>query len=195
VSAPVPAERLTIDHIAQAVAPHELLSVQLFYRAALGFSFQPPLEFADLNGLVTSRTVVSPNGAIRLPLNTASSGDTSPERFRSSLHGSGVQHIALASSSIAEAVAAVDPAIVLTIPDNYYNDLDARFGLDADTLAFLRDNNVLYDRSDDGEFFHFYTQEVHGVFFEFVQRASYAGFGAANAPARLAAQARTRATR
>jgi 4-hydroxyphenylpyruvate dioxygenase len=183
---------LTIDHLAQAVAPHELLSVLLFYRAALGFGVQPPLELADLHGLVTSRTVISPNGQIRLPLNSASSGETSPERFRLTAHGSGVQHIALATPSIAELVTTIDPDVVLSIPANYYADLDARFGLDADTLAFLRDNNVLYDRVENGEFFHLYTREIHGVFFEFVQRNAYAGFGAANAPVRLAAQSRTR---
>jgi 4-hydroxyphenylpyruvate dioxygenase len=183
---------LRIDHIAQAVAPHELLSVLLFYRAALGFDLQPPLELVDPNGLVTSRTVVSPNGFIRFPLNTASSRDTSPERFRSEVHGSGVQHIAIATGSIGRLVGTIDPSVVLAIPSNYYDDVEARFGLDPATLAFLRANNVLYDRSDDGEFFHLYTHEIHGVFFEFVQRNSYAGFGAANAPVRLAAQSRSR---
>jgi 4-hydroxyphenylpyruvate dioxygenase len=185
-------EALRFDHIAQAVAPHEVLSMLLFYRTVLGFNLQPPLELVDPNGLVTSRTVVSANGAIRFPLNSAASGDTSPERFRHATHGAGVQHIALATDSIAKLVASIDPAIVLSIPENYYDDVAARFSVDDPTLGFLKANNVLYDRTDEGEFFHLYTQEIHGVFFEFVQRNSYSGFGAANAPVRLAAQSRTR---
>jgi 4-hydroxyphenylpyruvate dioxygenase len=183
---------LRFDHVAQAVAPHEVLSMLLFYRTVLGFNLQPPLELVDPNGLVTSRTVVSANGAIRFPLNSAASGDTSPERFRHATHGAGVQHIALATDSIAKLVGIVDPSVVLSIPENYYDDVAARFAVDAATLGFLKANNVLYDRTDEGEFFHLYTQEIHGVFFEFVQRNSYGGFGAANAPVRLAAQSRTR---
>jgi len=49
----------------------------------------------------------------------------------------------------------------------------------------------MYDRNDEGEFFHFYTEEVHGVFFEVVQRiGEYSRYGEANAFVRLAAQAR-----
>lgn len=37
----------------------------------------------------------------------------------------------------------------LGIPDNYYDDVDVRFGLDAGLVAELRDHDVMYDR--DGE--------------------------------------------
>ena len=43
----------------------------------------------------------------------------------------------------------------------------------------------------DGEFLHIYTQTFRDrFFFEIVQRKNYDLFGAANTPARLAAQAR-----
>jgi 4-hydroxyphenylpyruvate dioxygenase len=185
-------EWLRIDHIAQAVAPSELHSALLFYRAALGLELQPALEFADLNGLVTSRTVVSKNGSIRIPLNTAASGSTSPERFRSTAHGSGVQHVALAADSLDLILERIDRSVVLPIPENYYDDLMARFDLDAHAIKHLQANNLLYDRNDDGEYLHLYTQEINGLFFEFVQRVGYRGFGAPNAPIRLAAQAHQR---
>jgi 4-hydroxyphenylpyruvate dioxygenase len=181
---------MKFDHVAQALARHELLSVILFYRAVLGFSLQPPQELVDPNGLVTSRVVVSPGGEIRIPLNATSAGETAPERFRSIAHGSGVQHIAIAATSINDVLLRIDPSIVLPISPNYYEDLDARFGLQRELLEHLRKHNILYDRTDSGEFFHLYTQEIHGVFFEFIQRNNYEGFGAANAPVRLAAQSR-----
>jgi 4-hydroxyphenylpyruvate dioxygenase len=185
---------VTIDHIAQAVAADELLSALLFYRTVLGLDLQPSLEFADLNGLVTSRTVVSANGGIRIPLNTATSGATSPERFRSTAQGSGVQHIAFAANDFDAMLAIIDPQLVLPIPANYYDDLVARFDLDEVTLDHLKRHNLLYDRNDDGEYLHLYTQEMNGVFFEFVQRVRYRGFGAPNAPIRLAAQAHNQAS-
>ena len=45
----------------------------------------------------------------------------------------------------------------LTVPENYYDDLLARFGLDADRLAHLSELDLLYDREAHGEFVHFYT--------------------------------------
>ena len=50
---------------------------------------------------------------------------------------------------------------------------------------------MLYDRQGDAEYFQAYTRDFDcGFFFEIVQRRGYAGFGAANAPIRLAAQFR-----
>ncbi len=47
----------------------------------------------------------------------------------------------------------------------------------------------MYDRDDTGEFLHFYTRPVGTVFLELVQRrGAYEGYGALNAPVRLAAQ-------
>jgi 4-hydroxyphenylpyruvate dioxygenase len=75
---------------------------------------------------------------------------------------------------------------------NYYDDLSARWGLDDMVLAGLRRHGLLYDRDNDGEFWHLYTDAFEDrFFFEAVQRRDgYAGFGAANAPVRAAAQAR-----
>ena len=52
--------------------------------------------------------------------------------------------------------------------------------------------NILYDRDADGEFYQCYSRVFSGgLFFEIVQRVGgYCGFGAANAPFRIAAQKR-----
>jgi 4-hydroxyphenylpyruvate dioxygenase len=80
----------------------------------------------------------------------------------------------------------------LAIPDNYYDDIDVRLGLDPELVAQLRDHDVLYDRDGDGEYFQVYTRTfADRFFFEIVQRREYQGFGAVNAQVRLAAQARS----
>ena len=77
----------------------------------------------------------------------------------------------------------------LSVPDNYYDYVAGRFGVAADVVAALRELDLLYDRSPDGEFIHFYTRTVGSVFFEFVERrANYEGYGSDNDPVRLAAQ-------
>ena len=103
-----------------------------------------------------------------------------------------MQHIALATADIFAAVERLQAAGTrfLPIPENYYDDLEARADLDEATLARLKRNNILYDRAGDGEFLQAYTTALleGGFFFEIVERRSYRGYGAANAPIRLAAQ-------
>jgi 4-hydroxyphenylpyruvate dioxygenase len=104
-----------------------------------------------------------------------------------------VQHIAFVCDDIFSTVAAMRArgATFLRIPDNYYDDVEAKYGLDADLMAALRDNQILYDREGDGEFFQIYTPSFdERFFFEIVERRNYQGFGAANAGIRLAAQTR-----
>ena len=55
----------------------------------------------------------------------------------------------------------------------------------------LRQNGILYDRDEAGEYLQAYTRSFNDLFFfEIVERRAYKGFGAVNAPIRLAAQAR-----
>ena len=82
----------------------------------------------------------------------------------------------------------------MPIPRNYYEDLEARFGLDdALLVASLQSFNILYDRDTEGEYFQLFSRAfAKRFFFEFVERRDYRGYGAANAPIRLAAQSRYR---
>lgn len=55
----------------------------------------------------------------------------------------------------------------------------------------LRANNILYDREGAAEYFQAYTKTLEGgFFFEVVERRQYGGYGAVNAPIRLASQTR-----
>jgi 4-hydroxyphenylpyruvate dioxygenase len=81
---------------------------------------------------------------------------------------------------------------MLPIPENYYDDLEARTDLTAERLDVLRAGNILYDRDEGGEFLQAYTKSFEDrFFFEILERRDgYRGFGAVNASIRLAAQAR-----
>ena len=74
------------------------------------------------------------------------------------------------------------------MPQNYYDDLDARLDLAPELLERLRRASALYDRDQHGEFLHLYTEVLGGrVFFEVVQRiGGYQGYGVVNAPVRMA---------
>src|SRR4051794_1285640 len=188
------ADRLgSVDHISQSMPYDEMLSWLLFYTGILDLQRLPQMEIADPVGLVQSQALINGNQSLRVILNGSSATRTLSARFINEFFGSGVQHIAFTCDDIFATVADMRSrgADFLKIPDNYYDDIEAKYDLDAATMTALRDNQILYDREGDGEFFQIYTHTFDDrFFFEIVQRRSYQGFGAANAAVRLAAQTR-----
>jgi 4-hydroxyphenylpyruvate dioxygenase len=183
----------SVDHISQSMPYDEMLSWLLFYTGILDLKRLPQMEIADPVGLVQSQALINGNQSLRVVLNGSSAARTLSARFIHEFFGSGVQHVAFSCRDIFATVAAMRArgADFLKIPDNYYDDIEAKYGLDAATMTALRDNQILYDREGDGEFFQVYTHAFDDrFFFEIVERRNYHGFGAANAAIRLAAQTR-----
>jgi 4-hydroxyphenylpyruvate dioxygenase len=168
----------------------------LFYHAIFGLHAEQLWEIPDTMGLIQSRTMASPDGAIRLPLNISESRETTTGRFLTTFSGAGVQHIAMTSPDILLAVETLTArgARFLPIPGNYYDDIAARWGLEDAQVTELQQHNLLYDRDESGEFLHAYTDPFDDrFFFEVVQRiGGYNQYGAANASVRMAAQAKRR---
>ncbi|EHL97442.1 putative 4-hydroxyphenylpyruvate dioxygenase [Acetobacteraceae bacterium AT-5844] len=189
-----PAGLLTrVDHVAQALPSGTMDSFVLFWRAVFGLEPQQALEIADPQGLIRSRAMVSPDGKLRLPLNISESRKTSTGRFVTAFAGAGVHHVAFETDDIFAAVETLRASGMRTlhIPSNYYDDLGARWGLDDEMLAKLREHDVLYDRDAGGELFQVYSHAFESrFFFEVIERRGAVGFGAANASVRMAAQAR-----
>ncbi len=80
---------------------------------------------------------------------------------------------------------------MLDISRNYYDDLESRYGLDAELVDAMAERGILYDRDGDAEYFQFYSRAfAKRVFFEVVERRGYNAYGATNAVIRLASQAR-----
>jgi len=182
-----------IDHISQSMPYDEMLSWLLFYTGILDLQRLPQIEIADPLGLVQSQALINGAQGLRVILNGSSATRTLSARFINEFFGSGVQHIAFSCGDIFAAVAGMRARGMdfLKIPDNYYDDIEAKYDLDAAVMAALRDNQILYDREGDGEFFQIYSHIFdERFFFEIVERRNYQGFGAANATIRLAAQAR-----
>lgn len=188
------ADRLiAVDHISQSMPYDEMLSWLLFYTGILDLTRLPQIEIADPVGLIQSQALINAGQSLRVVLNGSSATRTLSARFIHEFFGSGVQHIAFSCDDIFATVAAMRArgANFLKIPDNYYDDIEAKYGLDAATMTALRDSQILYDREGEGEFFQIYTHIFdERFFFEIVQRRDYHGFGAANAAIRLAAQTR-----
>ena len=184
---------LDVDHISQSMHYEEMLTWLLFYTSLLDLKKVPPQDVADPGGLVKSQVIEANDGQLRIILNASQSHRTQSSRFLAEAFGSGVQHIAFTTADIVDTAARLkrNGVALLPIPANYYDDVEAKFGLAPELLKRLTENSILYDRDEHGEYFQIYTQSFEQrFFFEIVERRHYAGYGAANAAVRLAAQAR-----
>lgn len=183
-----------VDHVAKALPVESFDTGILFHRVMLGLEPEQSLELSDPFGLVRSSAMVDAEKRVRLALNVSQSRSTGIARSISQLHGAGVHHVAFACADIFEATAQMrkNGVPLLQVPENYYADLATKFDLPAELIARMRSLNILYDRSEVGEFFHAYTETfLDRFFFEVVQRrGDYEGYGASNAPVRMAAQTR-----
>ncbi len=182
-----------VDHLAVALPPGQMDSFVLFWRGLFGLEPQAMLDVPDPQGLVQSRAMVNHAGTMRLTFNESQARDTATNRFVSALDGAAVHHVALTAADAGAALqyAAQHGMALLAIPPNYYEDIAARLDLDDATLAGLERHGLLFDRDGGGEFRHGYTAPFRNrFFFEIAERHGYAGFGAPNAPVRMAAQSR-----
>ena len=182
----------SIDHVAIGLPVDALDTWILFYRAVLGMQPGDSLELSDPYGLIRSCGVASDNRAVRVVLNVSQSRSTQTARAVTSQGGAGVHHIAFACNDIFATLEKLIENGVRFVPisPNYYDDLLARFDLPTSVVARMRRLSILYERSG-GEYFHAYSEPFAGrFFFEIVQRTGdYDGYGALNAPARIASQA------
>ena len=182
-----------VDHLQQVMLYDEMLSWLLFYTSLLEVEKTPAQDVLDPGGLVKSQVVQSDDGRLRLVLNGSQSGRTQTSRFLSEAFGSGVQHIALSTDDLLATVRQLEANGVklLPVPENYYDDLEAKSELSMELIDTLKAHNIFYDREGDAEYFQVYTTTIEDrFFFEIVERRGYRGYGAVNAPIRLAAQAR-----
>jgi 4-hydroxyphenylpyruvate dioxygenase len=190
---PVDAGLVAIDHVAQTMNYEEMLTWILFYTSIFATHKTPMVDIVDPAGLVRSQVIENDSGSLRITLNGAGNRRTLAGHFIAESFGSAVQHLAFASRDIFATVAALkrNGFRPLAISPNYYDDLEARLGLDPDLVDRLREDNILYDRDTQGEYFQIYSPNYgDGFFFEIIERRGYAGYGAPNAPFRIAAQKR-----
>jgi 4-hydroxyphenylpyruvate dioxygenase len=184
----------SIDHVAQTMSYQEMLTWILFYTSIFRTAKLPMVDVIDPGGVVRSQVIESDDKGLRLTLNGAENDKTLAGRFFSESFGSSVQHLAFLTNDAIETAEALAKLGFqgLTIPQNYYDDLEARFGLEPDFSARLRALNILCDRDERGEYLQLYSRTYgDGFFFEIVERRNgYQGYGAPNAAFRIAAQQR-----
>ena len=175
-----------IDHLTHNVHRGRMALWAEFYERLFNFR---EIRYFDIEGKLTglkSKAMTSPCGKIRIPINESTDDKSQIQEYLSAYHGEGIQHIALGTDGIYETVEALKLKGVpfQTVPDTYYEQVDARLPGHGEDLGRLAADRILIDGAPTkggGLLLQIFTQTVIGpIFFEIIQRRGNEGFGEGN---------------
>ena len=189
-----------LDHVAVCVPAGELDGTVSFYRDVFGLA-QIYDERIEIGTQAMISKVVQDDAAqvtftLIEPDVTREPGQI--DDFLLAHGGAGVQHLALRTRDIIDAVSTISSRGVefLVAPGGYYHVLESRLGKLAIPLTELRGSNVLADRDRWGQMFQIFARSTHErqtFFFELIERKGALTFGSRNIRALYEALEDTRA--
>jgi 4-hydroxyphenylpyruvate dioxygenase len=175
-----------IDHLTHNVHRGRMALWAEFYERLFNFR---EIRYFDIEGQFTglhSKAMTSPCGRIRIPINESADDRSQIAEYLAAYRGEGIQHIALATKDIYGAVERLRGRGVtfMSVPDTYYEAVDARLPGHGEDLERLRRNRILIDgapRDGQGLLLQIFTETVIGpIFFEIIERKGNEGFGEGN---------------
>jgi len=175
-----------IDHLTHNVHRGRMVEWAEFYTRLFNFR---EIRYFDIEGPLTglkSKAMTSPCGKIRIPINESSDDKSQIAEYLSAYHGEGIQHIALGTGGIFDAVEALRGRGIpfQTVPDTYYELIDKRLPGHGEDVGRLKANRILMDGAptpEGGRLLQIFTNTVIGpIFFEIIQRKGDEGFGEGN---------------
>lgn len=179
-----------IDHVVANVGWNEMEGWANFYNKVFGMDRLISFDDKDISTEFTalkSVVMTTGRGGIVLPINEPATGKkrSQIEEYLDFNKGPGVQHVALATDDIIATVSELRRRGVefLTIPDSYYEQIEARVGKIAEDLHVLKELQILVDRDDDGYILQIFTRPLADrptLFFEIIQRRGGQSFGKGN---------------
>lgn len=181
-----------IDHLVLNVATGDLASALTWYEDVLGFRRTQSFTIqTDQSGL-RSQVLVHPTSGMQFPINEPTSANSQVQEFLSANQGPGIQHIALQTPRIEEAIAKLRGRglAFLPIPATYYTQLRSRhqeLNLSLAQFEEIAAQGILVDwdqKSPQSLLLQTFTQPIFAeptFFFELIERRQEAkGFGEGN---------------
>lgn len=175
-----------LDHVTHNVFRGNMDKWANFYEDLFNFR---EIRYFDIEGKLTglkSRAMTSPCGRIRIPINESADDKSQIAEYLDEYHGEGIQHIALGTDDIYQSVISLRKHDItfMTVPDTYYENVDARVPEHHEPLAELAKHRILIDGAptdDQGLLLQIFTENTFGpIFFEIIQRKGNEGFGEGN---------------
>jgi 4-hydroxyphenylpyruvate dioxygenase len=175
-----------VDHVTHNVFRGNMDKWAGFYEKLFNFR---EIRYFDIEGKLTglkSRAMTSPDGNIRIPINESTDDKSQIHEYLEEYKGEGIQHIALGTDRIYDAVETLRTMGVKfqDTPETYYERLDNRIKGHGEDVPRLRRDRILMDGAVDDEtglLLQIFTQNAIGpIFFEIIQRKGNQGFGEGN---------------
>jgi 4-hydroxyphenylpyruvate dioxygenase len=174
-----------IDHLTHNVHRGRMNEWAQFYERLFGFR---EIRYFDIEGQHTglhSKAMTSPCGKIRIPINESADDKSQIAEYLAAYRGEGIQHIALAAPDIFASVEALGARGVrfMSVPDTYFEMIDARLPGHGEDLPRLRRDRILIDGVPQQKklLLQIFTETVIGpIFFEIIERKGDEGFGEGN---------------
>lgn len=180
-----------IDHIVGNVRPNEMNMWAGYFNKI--FNFETFVDFgpgdiATKYSALLSKVVRSSDNVIKHPINEPYKGlrKSQIQEFIEEYHGSGVQHIAIHTDSILNAIPALRKNGVefLQVPSTYYDELRRRGLKINQNIDDLEREGILCDFEGEGYLLQLFTKPIGDrptFFYEIIQRVGKSeGFGKGN---------------
>lgn len=175
-----------VDHLTHNVRNGNMQTWADFYAQIFGFY---EVKYFDIKGKQTglrSKAMTSPGNKISIPINESEDPKSQINEYIEQYQGEGVQHIALYTDHIFDAVESLraNGVAFLDTPDTYFDMIDERIPDHGEDVARMRANKILIDADHtqpDKKLLQIFTQTNIGpIFFEIIQRKGNNGFGEGN---------------
>jgi 4-hydroxyphenylpyruvate dioxygenase len=188
---PSPNTFIGIDHVVLNVAAGELEAAVAWYKNILEFQSQQMFKIQTDRSALHSQVMVSSNGCVQFPINEPASPNSQIQEFLDVNQGPGIQHIALKTLNIVQAIAQFRfcGLSFLPVSPSYYTQLQHRQGLplSAAELEEIANQQILVDWKEttpNAVLLQTFTEPIFGqptFFFELIERRAQAqGFGEGN---------------
>lgn len=181
-----------IDHIVGNVRKNEMDLWADYFNNAFGFETYIEFGPGDITtkySSLLSKVVRTKDSVIKNPINEPHKGilKSQIEEFIDEYHGSGIQHIAIATPNILSSVRAMRANGIefLQVPDAYYLNLKKKKLKIKEAIDELQKLGILcdYDLDGQGYLLQLFTKPIGDrptFFFEIIQREGSEGFGQGN---------------
>lgn len=181
-----------IDHVVLNVAEGDLEKALCWYEDVLGFQRQKTFTIQTHYSGLRSQVMVHPTSGVQFPINEPASVHSQIQEFLEVNRGPGIQHIALGTPEIVQAIAHLRQLGLsfLPIPTSYYTQLQNRphwCQLSTAQLQEIAAQQILIDWQDNSPhalLLQTFTQPIFKeptFFFELIERCQEAqGFGEGN---------------
>lgn len=194
-----------VDHVVGNVEWNCMEQWVQYYERVFGFHRFWSVDDKQLSteySALRSTVVADPSERIKFPINEPAKGKRKSqiEEYVDYYRSAGVQHIAMHTDNIIEAVAKLRENGVefLRIPSTYYETLEQRVGKIDEDIKTLGRLGILVDRDEHGYLLQLFTKPLEDrptLFLEVIQRKGGRSFGLGNFKALFEAIERDQATR